>query len=124
MNRQQRRALAKRPKAPAVPRADTPARYFEAGLRLLKAGQLLDAEQCGKHALALDGEHADSLHLMGVLSMLSKRPELAIEWFAQAIRQDQTVADLYEASRVKRLFAINIFSLPTFQEARASAVLH
>jgi tetratricopeptide (TPR) repeat protein len=95
MNRQQRRALAKRPKAPAVPRADTPARYFEAGLRLLKAGQLLDAEQCGKHALALDSEHADSLHLMGVLSMLSKRPELAIEWFAQAIRQDQTVADYF-----------------------------
>jgi tetratricopeptide (TPR) repeat protein len=95
MNRQQRRALGKPSKAPAAPRARTPAGYFEAGLRLLKAGQLLDAELCGKNALALDAEHADSLHLMGLLCMLSKRPELAIEWFAQAIRQDPTVSDYF-----------------------------
>jgi hypothetical protein len=31
---------------------------------------------------------------------------------------------LYEASRVKRFFAINISSFPTFKRARASAVLH
>jgi tetratricopeptide (TPR) repeat protein len=92
MNRQQRRAFGKPSKAP---RPHTPAGYFEAGLRLLKGGQLQEAEQCGKNALALDAEHADSLHLMGVLCMLSKRPELAVEWFAQAIRQDQTVSDYF-----------------------------
>jgi hypothetical protein len=33
---------------------------------------------------------------------------------------------LYEASRVKKFFEINIFSFPAFQEAsrRVSAVLH
>jgi tetratricopeptide (TPR) repeat protein len=82
-------------KSPAAPRKDTPAAYFEAGLRLLKAGQLSEAEACGRSALALDAAHADSLHLMGMLCMLSKRNDLAIEWFAQAIRQDPKVSDYF-----------------------------
>lgn len=87
MNREPRRASDKQSKALAAPRKDTPAAYFEAGPRLLKARQLADAEACGRRALALDAAHADSLHLMGMLCMLSKRSDLAIEWFAQAICQ-------------------------------------
>jgi tetratricopeptide (TPR) repeat protein len=73
----------------------TPAAYFEAGLRLLQAGQLADAEQCGRQALTIDQGHADSLHLMGMLCVASKQYDLAIEWFAMAIRQKPDVADYF-----------------------------
>jgi tetratricopeptide (TPR) repeat protein len=76
-------------------RQDTPAALSRAGLRLLQAGQLAEAERCGQRALALDAGHADSLHLMGLLSLLSKQHDLAIEWFAQAIRQNPGVADYF-----------------------------
>jgi tetratricopeptide (TPR) repeat protein len=89
------RATDIQPTLPTVPDKHAPATYFEAGLRLLQAGQLQAAEQCGRQALALDADHVDSLHLMGLLSLLAKQPALAIEWFAQAIRQNPTVADYF-----------------------------
>ena len=92
MNRQQQRALAGQSKAPTGPRQETPAAWFEAGLRLLKAGQFAEAEQCGASALALDDGHADSLHLMGMLCLLSQRIDLAIEWFARAVLHVTDVA--------------------------------
>jgi len=51
----------------------TSAGSFEAGLRLLQAGQLAEAGQCGRSALALGQDHAASLHLMGMLRVASKR---------------------------------------------------
>jgi tetratricopeptide (TPR) repeat protein len=95
MNRQQRRASSPSGKLPSGPRKETPAAWFEAGLRLLQAGQLAEAELCGRSALALDQGHADSLHLMGLLCMASKQYDLAIEWFALAIRQNPVVADYF-----------------------------
>jgi tetratricopeptide (TPR) repeat protein len=83
------------PARPSVPDKNTPATYFEAGLRLLQAGQLQAAERHGWQALALDADHADSLHLMGLLSLLAKQPALAVEWFAQAIRRNPNVADYF-----------------------------
>ena len=80
---------------PTAPDDNTPAAYFQAGLRLLQVGQLQAAEQCGRQALALDAHHADSLHLMGVLSVLAKQHAIAIEWFAEAIRQNPGVADYF-----------------------------
>jgi tetratricopeptide (TPR) repeat protein len=96
MNRHQDDA-AVRPtgESTSSPRQDTPAAWFEAGLRLLQAGQLAQAEQCGRSALALDQGHADSLHLMGMLSLAAKQYDLAIEWFAVAIRQNPDVADYF-----------------------------
>jgi tetratricopeptide (TPR) repeat protein len=82
-------------KTESASRGDTPATYFKAGLRLLQAGQLVEAEQCGQQALAIDAGHADSLHLMGLLCFASKQFDLAIEWFAQAIRQNPNVADYF-----------------------------
>ena len=80
---------------PAPARPHTSAAYFEAGLRLLKAGQTAEAEQCGRQALTIDSGHADSLHLMGLLCIVAKRDDLAIDWFAQAIRQNPDVADYF-----------------------------
>jgi tetratricopeptide (TPR) repeat protein len=83
------------PALPTAPDDNTPAAFFEAGLRLLRAGQFEGAGQCGRQALALDARHADSLHLMGLLSMLAGQPALAVEWFAEAIRQNADVADYF-----------------------------
>jgi tetratricopeptide (TPR) repeat protein len=77
------------------PRNNTPAAWFEAGLRLLKAGEIAEAEKCGRLALTLDAGHADSLHLMGLLCLVAKHHNLAIEWFARAIRQNPGVADYF-----------------------------
>jgi len=81
--------------AASVSRQDTPAAWFEAGLRLMQAGQLAQAEHCGRSALALDESHADSLHLMGMLCVASKEYDLAIEWFAMAIRQKSDLPDYF-----------------------------
>jgi tetratricopeptide (TPR) repeat protein len=79
----------------ASPPKETPAAWFEAGLRLLQAGQLAEAEQCGRSALALDQAHADSLHLMGMLCVAAGQHDLAIQWIAMAIRQNPDVADYF-----------------------------
>ncbi len=91
----ERRASEIQTTLPTAPDDNTPAAFFQAGLRLLRAGQFQDAEQCGRLALALDAAHADSLHLMGLLSLLAKQHAIAVEWFAEAIRQNPNVADYF-----------------------------
>jgi len=96
MDRQPHKTSAKQSETISATRAeDTPAAYFEAGLRLLQAGQLAEAEQCGQQALTIDQGHAVSLHLMGMLCVAAKQYDLAIEWFATAIRQKGDVADYF-----------------------------
>jgi tetratricopeptide (TPR) repeat protein len=96
MDRQPHKISAKQPDTISVTRVeDAPEAYFKAGLRLLRAGQLAEAEQCGRQALTIDQGHADSLHLMGLLCVASKQYDLAIEWFATAIRQKGDVADYF-----------------------------
>jgi tetratricopeptide (TPR) repeat protein len=96
MDRQPRKTAAEQPAtSSATLEKDTPEAYFEAGLRLLQAGQLAQAEQCGREALTLDEGHADSMHLMGMLCVAAQRYELAIEWFAMAIRQKPDVPDYF-----------------------------
>jgi tetratricopeptide (TPR) repeat protein len=89
------RASDAAPTRSTVPDQQTPAAFFEAGLKLMHAGQFQAAEQCGRQALAIDAAHADSLHLMGLLSLLARQPSLAIEWFALAIRANPGVADYF-----------------------------
>jgi tetratricopeptide (TPR) repeat protein len=95
MDHQQQRAAGPSGTILSSERTETPATWFEAGLRLLQAGQLDEAEQCGRQALTIDQGHADSLHLMGMLCVASKQYDLAIEWFAMAIRQKGDVADYF-----------------------------
>ena len=79
----------------ASPATETAAAWFEAGLRLLQAGQLVEAEQCVRSALALDEHHADSLHLMGTLHFAARQYDPAVEWFARAIQQNPDAADYF-----------------------------
>jgi len=43
---------------------------------------------CCRQALAADPNHAETLHLMGLLCLHAEQPDLAVEWIARAIRQD------------------------------------
>ncbi len=66
----------------------TAAELCEAGFRLLQAGRRLEAQVCCQQALAIDADHADSLHLMGRLSIETSRYDHAIEWIARAIGRE------------------------------------
>jgi len=91
MNRRERRAAAAKPgKITVKPSVatPTPAALCEAGFAHLRAERFLDAQLCCEQALAADPLHADSLHLMGRLSLQSGQYDHAVEWLARAIRQD------------------------------------
>jgi tetratricopeptide (TPR) repeat protein len=89
MNRRERRAAARKSQNVSSNRGvTTAAALCEAGLRHLRAEQYLDAQLCCQQALAADPDHADTLHLMGLLSFQAEHHDLAVEWFSRAIRQD------------------------------------
>jgi tetratricopeptide (TPR) repeat protein len=54
----------------------------------MRAESYLDAQVCCKQALAIDPNHAGTLHLMGLLSLQAEQYDHAAEWLARAIRQD------------------------------------
>jgi tetratricopeptide (TPR) repeat protein len=72
----------------STPHAGTSAALYEAGLGHLRAGHSLEAQLCCQQALAIDPNHADTLHLMGLLCFEAKQHDHAVEWLARAIRQD------------------------------------
>jgi tetratricopeptide (TPR) repeat protein len=88
MNRRERRVAARKPQT-GLSRADasSPAALCEAGSRHLRAGRHLDAQLCCQQALEIDAGHADTLHLMGLLSFEAGQYDLAVEWMVRAIRQ-------------------------------------
>jgi tetratricopeptide (TPR) repeat protein len=90
MNRRERRAAAARnPHArPGARDANTPAALHKAGLGHRRAGRPLDAQLCCQQALATDAGHADSLHLMGLLSLDAGQYDHAVQWIARALKQD------------------------------------
>jgi tetratricopeptide (TPR) repeat protein len=89
MSRRDRRAAARKSRTNSNGAGvGTPAALCEAALRHLRAEQYLDAQLCCERALAVDSDHADTLHLMGLLSVHAAQTDLAVEWFARAIRQD------------------------------------
>jgi tetratricopeptide (TPR) repeat protein len=57
----------------------------------LQAGRYLEAQRCCERVLATDAGHADSLHLMGRLSLEARQYDHAVEWIARAIRLDPKV---------------------------------
>jgi tetratricopeptide (TPR) repeat protein len=89
MNRRERRAASKN--SGTVRKASTPgtsAALCEAGLHHFRAGRHLDAQLCCQQALELNPDHADTLHLMGLLSLRAGQYDHAVEWISRAIRQD------------------------------------
>ena len=86
MNRQERRAAARKSKTgPKSPAASTPAALYELGLAYLRSGRWMDAQVCCDQALATDPKHADSFFLMGLLAIEANHWDHAVEWLARAL---------------------------------------
>jgi tetratricopeptide (TPR) repeat protein len=64
------------------------AAIYEAACGHLRAGRYLDAQLCCQQVLALDAEHADTLHLMGLLCLHSKQLDHAVAWLSRAIARE------------------------------------
>jgi len=89
MNRRERRATAQESKKTSeTSGALTPAALHAAGLAYMQAGRRLDAQLCCQQALAIDSNHAETLHLMGLLSLQARQYDHAIEWIGRASQQD------------------------------------
>src|SRR5215471_20555935 len=72
----------------ASPTALTLVALYQSGLQHLRAGRHLEAQIACQQALAIDAGHADSLHLMGLLSLQTQQYDHAVEWLSRAILQD------------------------------------
>ena len=101
MNRKQRRAAAKQasshpPAGPATAGVPASATDFLAvGLKLHQAGQLAEAEVCYRRVLAAQPNHADALHLLGVVAHQLGRSDLAVELIRQAIQWNGQAANYF-----------------------------
>ncbi len=60
------------------------------GLRYHQAGQTALAEQTYRSVLAREPQHADALHLLGVLALQSGQHAVAVDFIRQAIAQNST----------------------------------
>ncbi|BAM92763.1 putative TPR domain protein [Bradyrhizobium oligotrophicum S58] len=67
---------------------ESPAQLHQAALDHMRAGRQLDAQLCCQQILTTDPGHADTLHLMGLLSIQAGQFDHAVEWVAGAIRRE------------------------------------
>ena len=94
MNRHQRRAAAKQgqsPRNPAKPAANAApdvAKLLTAGVAHHRAGRLREAETCYRQVLAVEADHAEALHLMGVIAHQIGRHDVAVELIGRAIERN------------------------------------
>jgi predicted O-linked N-acetylglucosamine transferase (SPINDLY family) len=96
MNRKQRRAAAKlgRPSsnlpgpAAAAVAPTGAAELLVAGVNHHQAGRLAEAEICYRRVLAAQPDHADALHLLGVIAHQAKHHDLAVEMIGRAINRN------------------------------------
>src|SRR5580698_122737 len=87
---------------PSPENTDTPAALYQTGLGHLRAGRYLEAQVCCQQALAIDPDHAETLHLMGLLSLHATQYDHAVEWISRAIRQDPRAEYLYSLGTALR----------------------
>jgi tetratricopeptide (TPR) repeat protein len=90
MNRKQRRAAQKLGHSSsnaggADVVAPDVAGFLASGVKYHEAGRLADAEACYRKALAVKPDHADALHLLGVLAHQVGRHDVAVGLIGQAI---------------------------------------
>jgi tetratricopeptide (TPR) repeat protein/ADP-heptose:LPS heptosyltransferase len=89
MNRREDQAAAAQDEAGTIVEGEgAVAALIGAARGHLGSGRLLEAQLCCQQALALDGDHADTLHLMGLLCIHTKQLDHAVEWLSRAIRRE------------------------------------
>jgi tetratricopeptide (TPR) repeat protein len=88
MNRHERRAAARKSQAtPDSQSVETADALYQVALGHRRAGRSLDAQLSCQRALDIDGAHADSLHLMGLLLLDAGQLDHAVQWIARAVKQ-------------------------------------
>jgi tetratricopeptide (TPR) repeat protein len=100
MNRRERRAAGDI--APGKATQPDPSALYEAGMTHLRAGRVLDAQVCGQQALTADPGHADSLHLMSLITIEAEHFDLAAEWARRAVEQEAKPEYLFTLGSVLR----------------------
>jgi Flp pilus assembly protein TadD len=88
-----------------------------AGLSHMQAGRYLDAQICCQQVLAVYPNHADTLHLMGLLCLHAEQFDKAVEWIAGAIRQEPRSVYLWSLGTALRKQGRNQEALKTFDKA-------
>ncbi len=79
--------------------------YFQSGVRLHGAGRLQEAESVYRQVLAAVPDHADSLHMLGVLASQCGQPQAALGCIDQAIALRPSAA-LFHVNRAGALLAL------------------
>ncbi len=88
MNRKQRRAAAKSGQIASKQHREAAA-LFEAGVNHHEAGRLREAEACYRHVLSACPDHADALHLLGLIAFQAGRADISAELIGKAIKLDK-----------------------------------
>jgi tetratricopeptide (TPR) repeat protein len=89
MNRRERRVSGRKSTNSSIsPAGSTADALHEAGFCHMRAGRYVEAQVSCHRALAIDCNHADTQHLMGLLSAQAQDYSRAVEWIARAIRQN------------------------------------
>jgi tetratricopeptide (TPR) repeat protein len=70
-------------------------RALEQGLGLHRAGRLSEAEELYRQILVVDPNHADGLHLLGVIAHETGHDEAAVDLIGRAITRNSRVADFH-----------------------------
>ncbi len=90
MNRKQRRAAEASAKRTGASQTDPRvAASFAAGLAHHQGGRLAQAETLYRETLALQSDHADALHLLGVIASQVGRHDVAVDLIGRAIASDR-----------------------------------
>lgn len=79
--------------------------HFQQGRRLHDNGQLAEAERVFRETLAVDPEHAESMHRLGVIAMQTGKMDSALASFDQAIRRKRLNA-IFHVHRAHALLAL------------------
>ncbi|HUD88067.1 MAG TPA: tetratricopeptide repeat protein [Xanthobacteraceae bacterium] len=115
MNRKQRRAAEAGGRGSGASASDPRVGgLFAAGLAHHQAGRLAQAETLYRETLALEPDHADALHLLGVLASQIGRHDVAVELIDRAIARDRS-SPRYYSNR-----GLALAGLQRFAEAIAS----
>jgi len=70
---------------------------FEAALMLHRAGDLRGAEAAYRQVLVAEGQHAGAWHMLALIALASRRPELAEQFALQALASDPHGAEYHAA---------------------------
>jgi tetratricopeptide (TPR) repeat protein len=73
---------------PTASTTSSSGQLYQAALNHFRAGSYPDAELCCRRALAHDSDHADALHLLGILALHAGHYDQAVTWISHAIRRE------------------------------------